>query len=804
MEKPEHIPFFSRRALLLAVGCLILPLQAGESPESSGAATREVSRRQAALVEAQELIHRGDEAYTAGRYSEAVEAYAGARDLIPDAPISFELRSAATERYAQASVESARALSRVGDVAAAKAAVDKVLDPSVAPTHAGAMAFRAQLNDPIRTNPSLTAKVTKDVETVRRSLYTAEGAYQLGKYDEAKDSYEKVLRIDPTNTAARRGMEQVANAKSNYQKAAYDHTRAELLGEASQQWETVVPGIQVEPTLNEPLPGDADSNFISVKNKLDRIIIPKFQLDQATLSDALELLRLRASEYDTLETDPARKGVNITVNLGPQDSVAATRARNVRIDLQLSLVPLSQVLKYITQITHTSYSTDNYSVSIVPIGSVSKDLITQTYRVPTDFISSLSTGAEGKAVAEDPFAKAPANEGLLTKRVGAQEALTLQGAEFPPGASASYSPASNTLRVVNTAANQEYIAQIIETVSKTEPLLVSVHVTMIRVEKNRLEELGYDWLLDNFGFGGSPGASGVSPLNLSGGTQGNGDDLGDIKLAEGATARNPITAGNRSGDSATPGTSIDNLLSNQTGSQVSNRAPGILGVNGSLDGAHVQALMRGLDQKKGVDVMSKPSIVTRSGQASSIVISREFIYPTEYEPPQLAGIGSSQSVGTTQTATPANPSAFQKRDVGISLEVLPVVDSGKQFITVTLNPSLSNFDGFVNYGSPINSVTQGTLGAETFTLTENAILMPVFSDQKLSTQVDVADGATMVLGGLMKDSVQNVEDRTPGLGKLPLVGRFFQSKSRKAVSTAIIFLVNVELMDPTGRRLRQP
>ena len=804
MEKLEPIPFFSRRALLLAVGCLILPLQAGETSDSSGTAMGELSRRQAAIVEAQELIHKGDEAYTAGRYSEAVEAYAGARDLIPNAPISIELRAAATERYAQASVESARTLSRIGDVAAAKAVLDKVLDPSVAPTHAGALAFRAQLNDPIRTNPSLTAKVAKDVDTVRRLLYTAEGAYQLGKYDEAKDTYENVLRIDPTNSAARRGMEQVAKAKSAPQKAAYDHTRAEMLGGVGHEWETGSPEIQVEPTLSEPLPGNSDSNFISVKNKLDRIIIPKFKLDQATLSEALDLLRLRASENDTLETDPTRKGVNFTVNLGPQDSEAATRAHNIRIDLRLSRVPLSQVLKYITQITHTNYSTDDYSVTIVPIGSISKDLITQTYRVPTDFISSLSTGTEGKAAAEGPFAKAPAKEGLLTKRVGAQEALTLQGAEFPPGASANYTPASNTLRVINTSANQEYIAQIIETVSKTEPLLVSVHVTMIRVEQNRLEELGYDWLLDNFGFGGSPDASGLYPLNLSGGTKGNGDDLGDMQLAPGATARNPITAGNRSGDSAAPGTSIDTLLNNQTGRQVSNRAPGILGVNGSLDGAHVQALMRGLDQKKGVDVMSKPSIVTRSGQASSIVIAREFIYPTEYEPPQLASMGGSQSAGATQTATPANPSAFQKRDVGISLEVLPVVDSSKQFVTVTLNPSLSNFDGFVNYGSPINSVTQGALGTETFTLTENAILMPVFSDQKLSTQVDVADGATMVLGGLMKDSIQNVEDQTPGLGKLPLVGRFFQSKSRKAVSTAIIFLVNVELMDPTGRRLRQP
>jgi general secretion pathway protein D len=87
-------------------------------------------------------------------------------------------------------------------------------------------------------------------------------------------------------------------------------------------------------------------------------------------------------------------------------------------------------------------------------------------------------------------------------------------------------------------------------------------------------------------------------------------------------------------------------------------------------------------------------------------------------------------------------------------------------------------------------------------VTENAILMPVFSKQSVSTNVDIADGSTIVLGGLMQERVENIEDKTPILGSLPLVGRFFQSKARQNTSTAIIFLVNVELMDPTGRLYR--
>jgi hypothetical protein len=46
-------------------------------------------------------------------------------------------------------------------------------------------------------------------------------------------------------------------------------------------------------------------------------------------------------------------------------------------------------------------------------------------------------------------------------------------------------------------------------------------------------------------------------------------------------------------------------------------------------------IMRGLAQKKGTDLMTAPSVTARSGQKATIEIIREFIYPTEYEPPEL-------------------------------------------------------------------------------------------------------------------------------------------------------------------------
>jgi len=78
-------------------------------------------------------------------------------------------------------------------------------------------------------------------------------------------------------------------------------------------------------------------------------------------------------------------------------------------------------------------------------------------------------------------------------------------------------------------------------------------------------------------------------------------------------------------------------------------------------------------------------------------------------------------------------------------------------------------------------------------------LMPVFSTHKAATSLSVADGATIVIGGMLQDRVQTVEDHTPLLGELPVVGRLFQSKANQPSTTAVVMLVNVQLVDPTGK-----
>lgn len=809
MEKTKaHIPMRGRQTLMTFLWLSFIPCLAA-STHAADLALQEKARRGAAVEEAQILLLKGDEAFHDRRFAEAVEAYAGSCELIPDAPVTHALRSAATQRLVQASIEHAKVLAGKGDVAAAKSVVDKVLAVQVAPHDPAALDYRAQLDDPLRTNSALTAEHAQNIDAVRRALYTADGAFHLGKFDEAVGHYQEVLRIDPANAAARRGMERVATAKSTYAKAAHDQSRAGMLAQVDAAWESAVPATDEELGL-------ADAAFTSpiddilITSKLKRIVIPRVALDQASLQEAIDFLRVQSTEHDTSESDPSRKGVNLTVNLASADEQTAQRIRSQRFDLQLNHVPLDRLLKYITDITQTTYSVDDYSVIIRPAGFTSDELISRTFRVPPDFLTTLCAGAQADSPANDnPFAESTTGSGLLTTRLSAQEALAKQGVKFPDGAFANYNASTNSLRVTNTASNLDFITQIVETLTQSEPVQVAVRVTMIRTAQTNLEELGFDWLVNPFALNSEDSLFG------SGGTTGNtfgraGSDFSDAIPGLPTTAgvkTNPgvVTNGLRSGDLAIRGNAIDDFLNNPTrDSQANSVAPGILSITGLFTDGTAQMIMRGLSQKQNIDVMAKPSTVTRSGQASTVTVVREFIYPTEYEPPEVPT--STNGGANLQPITPASPTAFEKRDVGMILEVLPVAGADKRYIDLTVSPNFVEFDGFVNYGSPIRSVTTGGVagiaGAVPIELTSNEILMPVFSAQRANTQLTVADGSTIVIGGLMRESVENVEDKVPLLGDIPWIGRWFTSTARQPSTTAIVFFVQVELLDPTGRPYR--
>ena len=111
------------------------------------------------------------------------------------------------------------------------------------------------------------------------------------------------------------------------------------------------------------------------------------------------------------------------------------------------------------------------------------------------------------------------------------------------------------------------------------------------------------------------------------------------------------------------------------------------------------------------------------------------------------------------------------------------------------------FEGFINYGSPIKTVQPTMLGvaAQSVVLTENVINQPIFSARKVTTSVSVWDGQTVVLGGLMREDVQKTEDRTPLLGDIPLVGRLFRTNVDQHIKRNLVIFVTARLVNPGGQ-----
>jgi hypothetical protein len=184
------------------------------------------------------------------------------------------------------------------------------------------------------------------------------------------------------------------------------------------------------------------------------------------------------------------------------------------------------------------------------------------------------------------------------------------------------------------------------------------------------------------------------------------------------------------------------------------------------------------------------------------------------------GVAGGATTSSSIPVTPTTPTAFEMRPVGVRMEVDPVIGENGS-IDLNLLPEVTEFDGFINYGSPIYSVTPatgvvaasinlftgalipGTAGSpsQKLELTPNIINQPIFSTRKVKTSVTVWDGQTVALGGLIREDVQDVEDKLPVMGDLPFIGRLFRTEVEDHFKRNLMIFVTATLIDPAGQRI---
>jgi len=809
-------------------------------------ASREIARRQENMVIADKLVADGDKSRAEKNYEAAYVSYLDALDKIPAGPAAERERNDVLKKFSDTGILYAKDLINNGRFADAERVAKTILLPQYNPNYKPAVQLLANLEQPDYYNKTVTPKFAAQRDDVTKYLHEAEGYFQTGRFDLAMKRYEQVLSIDPYNIAARKGMEQVNQDKINYYKQSYDETRSRMLWLVDRSWERPVHNF----SNGRSSTADAQNRggvrgTEQMTVKLNRIIIPKIDLHDTTVREAVEFLKQQSKNLDNTTTNPQEKrGVNIVLKLDSNPAPATTPDPNAPapaegtaaaapvggnadtpITLSLSNVPLIEALRYLTELANLKFKIEPYAVSIVPITENTTDLVTKEYRVPPGFIPT-DTPSSGDT---SPSAGAD-NVSATTVHIGSrQDALAYlqkEGIAFPAGSFAQYVPAGSKLIVRNTPDAIDLIDILVDAAVGVQPTQVEIESKFLEITQNNLKELGFDWTVGPFSVGSGVYGSGGTAANavartsnsqtgLTGATTVSSLSSSDypfLNQSGGVVGTDPLTSGNRSGIgnsalNAISSNSIDALINGLP----SGPAPAIFGLAGIFSNPQFQVVIRAVNQKKGVDLMSAPKVTTKSGHKAVVRVVREFPYPTEFNPPEPPPPDTSTgtrtipngSIITQGIVTPTTPTSFETRNLGVTLEVEPIIGPDGYTIDLNLSPEVVEFDGFVNYGSPILGAQFNGVTIVNNILSPNVINQPIFSTRKVTTSVSIWDGQTVALGGLIREDIQKVQDKVPLLGDIPFAGRLFRSDVDQKIKRNLIIFVTARLMDAEGKPVRQ-
>ena len=663
-------------------------------------------------------------------------------------------------------------------------------------------------NDPTFRNidelsPGLRVKDDK----VNELLVKGRARYLYGDYQGALDAYREVLQYQPNNNESK----------------AYQIRIRQMLSENSGQWNRSVTKGKLLELLDEtwklPEVFNRENNKIAdagndpVTEKMKTIRLPEgFVARDEPLDRALTKLSGLSQTYDK-----DQKGVNIVPVTDGGESPT--------VNLTLRDVTVFQALDYLCK--RVGYS---FSVSPSGIVEVRKDagdslLDTQFFELTQAAVvkmtgQGLNTTAPGGAAAS-PFGGAGGAAGPAEgnpQEMAIKSFLTRSGVPFEPPATLSFD--GTRLIVTQSPKNLDRVKNIIRRYSDIKQ--VHIEAKFLEVEQKTLNELGVNWGLS----GVTPRIPGIAPTftdlppvdGSPAGTPGTRFFTDNGRPAQGGELVTRAQSGLRSVNNVfaqnnSPGKAL--VISQGTTSQsFPQNAPifpgganlgqagytfgGRVGMLGSWD---LNVLIRAIEQSNGSDLMSSPSLTVLDGKTAVIKVAQLLRYPQAYGDIQSnvgqGGGGGAIGVASTSVAiTAGTPQDFTVQEVGVTLEVTPTV-AADDSIALNLKPKVTEFEGFVEYGGTSVALTGGL----TVTV-PSGFFQPIFSTREVTTDVTVFDGATVVIGGLTREEVRNVEDKVPVLGSLPIIGAAFRSTGKSVSKKSLMVFVTANLVSPGGATLR--
>jgi pilus assembly protein CpaC len=173
-------------------------------------------------------------------------------------------------------------------------------------------------------------------------------------------------------------------------------------------------------------------------------------------------------------------------------------------------------------------------------------------------------------------------------------------------------------------------------------------------------------------------------------------------------------------------------------------------------------LVDALEEDSLIKVLAEPTLITLSGQPANFLAGGEFPVPVP------------QGLGTA---------AIEYKSFGVGLAFTPIVLS-KDKINIKVNPEVSDLD----FSTAVQF--QG-------------FIVPGLRTRRASTTIELGDGQSFAIAGLLKNNVRSIVNKFPLLGDIPILGALFQSKEFQREETELIIIVTPHLVKPTDIE-RQP
>ena len=622
--------------------------------------------------------------------------------------------------------------------------------------------------------------------------------YLAGDEERAETTFRAVLAVDPANEEAERFLRRIEDERALAVSGARERTRSALLGEVAESWRR--PAVVRESAAAMA----TDSRLPPLARKLNAIVLPHVSFTRAEIGQVVAALSAIAEEYD--ETGLPPRGVNIVL-LDPANQTPT-------VTLTLRQATLKRVLDFVTEAIGYQYEVQADAVVLRPGGEttmldtaffpVTRATVLRMTGNPAAIGGGRNDALSSAGASNEPGVASHAAEGAAVKRF-----LQQAGVDFEAVSGSNLAYDGSALIVTQTARNVERIRNILTRYNDVRQ--VEIEAKFMEVQEGALEELGVNWHIATKATQRNAGAQAAyrtSGRTLAG-AFGSSSSNQQGSIISPAVPGYVDANGNGQfdeGEPTQPGREGINL-------PIVNHAPRIPGsaelaagmnalanITGIIGEFDVNAIVRALSQQQGTDLLSAPKVTVLSGNPATITVAQEMRYPQSFGQTQSqVGTGSASGGGSAGVAiTAGTPQEFTARNVGVELKVTPTVEEDDYSISLDLNPKVTEFDGFVEYGGPSIAIS----GSTTVTV-PSGFYQPIFSVRDISTRVTIWDGATLVMGGLTREEVKTVNDKVPVLGDLPLIGRAFRSKGESAQKRNLLIFVTANLVSPGGSPKRQ-